>query len=87
MLAAGTAEAAQPAANSTADASAEPTGSTGSSEADSASEEALPIDVLNLNMRAWSSLRRDGLQTLGDLTRRSGQQLLAIDGVGPGLRC
>ena len=83
MLAAGTAEAAQPAANSTADASAEPTGSTGSSEADSASEEALPIDVLNLNMRAWSSLRRDGLQTLGDLTRRSGQQLLAIDGVGP----
>jgi carbon monoxide dehydrogenase subunit G len=51
--------------------------------AESASEEALPIDVLNLNTRAWSSLRRDGIQTLGDLTRRSGQQLLAIDGVGP----
>jgi carbon monoxide dehydrogenase subunit G len=51
--------------------------------AESAAEEALPIDVLNLNTRAWSSLRRDGIQTLGDLTRRSGQQLLAIDGVGP----
>src|SRR5215469_7447028 len=51
--------------------------------AEAAAEEALPIDVLNLNTRAWSSLRRDGIQTLGDLTRRSGQQLLAIDGVGP----
>ena len=44
---------------------------------------ALPIDVLNLSTRAWSSLRRDGIQTLGDLTRRTEQQLLAIDGVGP----
>jgi carbon monoxide dehydrogenase subunit G len=46
-------------------------------------DEALPIDVLNLSARAWSSLRQDGIQTLGDLTRRTGQQLLAIDGVGP----
>jgi carbon monoxide dehydrogenase subunit G len=46
-------------------------------------DEALPIDVLNLSTRAWSSLRHDGIQTLGDLTRRTGQQLLAIDGVGP----
>jgi len=44
---------------------------------------ALPIDVLNLSSRAWSSLRRDGIQTLGDLTRRTEQQLRAIDGVGP----
>jgi carbon monoxide dehydrogenase subunit G len=44
---------------------------------------ALPIDVLNLSTRAWSNLRRDGVQTLGDLTRRTEQQLLAIDGVGP----
>ena len=50
---------------------------------DSTSDEALPIDVLNLSTRAWSSLRHDGIQTLGDLTRRTGQQLLAIDGVGP----
>jgi carbon monoxide dehydrogenase subunit G len=51
--------------------------------ADSTPDEALPIDVLNLSTRAWSSLRQDGIQTLGDLTRRTGQQLLAIDGVGP----
>jgi hypothetical protein len=48
-----------------------------------ATDEALPIDVLNLNSRAWSNLRRDGVQTLSDLTRRTEQQLLAIDGVGP----
>jgi hypothetical protein len=46
-------------------------------------DEALPIDVLNLGSRAWSSLRQDGIQTLGDLTRRTEQQLLAIDNVGP----
>jgi carbon monoxide dehydrogenase subunit G len=46
-------------------------------------DEALPIDVLNLSARAWSSLRQDGIQTVGDLTRRTQQQLLAIDGVGP----
>lgn len=46
-------------------------------------EQALPIDVLNLSSRAWSSLRKDGVQTLGDLTRRTAHQLLAIDGVGP----
>jgi carbon monoxide dehydrogenase subunit G len=46
-------------------------------------DEALPIDVLNLSTRAWSSLRQDGIQTLGDLTRRTVQQLRAIDGVGP----
>jgi carbon monoxide dehydrogenase subunit G len=48
-----------------------------------APDEALPIDVLNLTARAWSSLRQDGIQTVGDLTRRTQQQLLAIDGVGP----
>jgi carbon monoxide dehydrogenase subunit G len=99
MLAAGAASPAADAANgsaakSTAPAeparlaeSAEPTGLAESAEpavaVETASDEALPIDVLNLNTRAWSSLRRDGIQTLGDLTRRSGQQLLAIDGVGP----
>ncbi len=51
----------------------------------SAVDEALPIDVLNLASRAWSSLRQDGIQTLGDLTRRTEQQLLAIDNIGPAL--
>ncbi|HUA41507.1 MAG TPA: SRPBCC domain-containing protein [Streptosporangiaceae bacterium] len=46
-------------------------------------DEALPIDVLNLSTRAWSSLRQDGIQTLGDLTRRTAHQLRAIEGVGP----
>jgi hypothetical protein len=87
MIASMPAESAAPAANGTVPVSAEsakPAEPAALSEsAESASEEALPIDVLNLNTRAWSSLRRDGIQTLGDLTRRTGQQLLAIDGVGP----
>jgi carbon monoxide dehydrogenase subunit G len=47
------------------------------------SDEALPIDVLNLPVRAWTSLRRDGVQTLGDLIRRTPEQLLAIGNIGP----
>ena len=46
-------------------------------------DEALPIDVLNLPTRAWSSLRQDGVQTLADLVRRTPDQLLAIDNIGP----
>jgi carbon monoxide dehydrogenase subunit G len=49
----------------------------------SSSDELLPIDVLNLPTRAWSSLRRDGIQTLGDLIRRTPEQLLAIGNIGP----
>jgi carbon monoxide dehydrogenase subunit G len=68
-----------------APAASEPTATAppSANESGSATDEALPIDVLNLSTRAWSSLRRDGVQTLGDLTRRTEQQLLAIDGVGP----
>jgi carbon monoxide dehydrogenase subunit G len=55
----------------------------GGSAAGDAVEEALPIDVLNLSSRAWSSLRQDGIQTLGDLTRRTEQQLRAIENIGP----
>jgi carbon monoxide dehydrogenase subunit G len=47
------------------------------------SDEALPIDVLNLPIRAWNSLRRDGIQTLGDLAARTPEQLLAIGNIGP----
>ncbi len=46
-------------------------------------EESLPIDVLNLPVRAWNSLRKEGIQTLGDLTRRTPEQLLAIGNIGP----
>jgi uncharacterized protein len=79
---AGASGSAAPAASEPA-ATAPTSGATGPRRADSETEEALPIDVLNLSTRAWSNLRRDGVQTLGDLTRRSEQQLLAIDGVGP----
>jgi carbon monoxide dehydrogenase subunit G len=50
---------------------------------DAAADEALPIDVLSLSTRAWSSLRQDGIQTVGDLIRRTEQQLLTIDNIGP----
>jgi len=75
-----------PAASGPGPAAAEQTASappSGATEPASSTDEALPIDVLNLSSRAWSNLRRDGVQTLGDLTRRTEQQLLAIDGVGP----
>jgi carbon monoxide dehydrogenase subunit G len=62
---------------------ASPAEATELSRDDGTTDEALPIDVLNLSSRAWSSLRKDGVQTLGDLTRRTSQQLLAIEGVGP----
>jgi carbon monoxide dehydrogenase subunit G len=53
-------------------------------EAGAASTEtALPIDVLNLPVRTWNSLRREGIQTLGDLVRRTPDQLLALDNIGP----
>jgi carbon monoxide dehydrogenase subunit G len=70
-----TAEPAVAAAAGPADAAAAHGGST--------PDEALPIDVLNLSSRAWSSLRQDGIQTLGDLTRRTEQQLRAIENIGP----
>jgi len=70
-------------------AAAEPTAvASGARAAEAASaaatpDQALPIDVLNLSGRAWSSLRQDGIQTLGDLTRRTEQQLRAIENIGP----
>jgi carbon monoxide dehydrogenase subunit G len=51
--------------------------------APASSDEALPIDVLNLPIRAWNGLRRDGIQTLGDLIKRTPEQLLAIENIGP----
>jgi len=69
----------QPAASTAAPATAGPA----SPAAGNRDDEALPIDVLNLSSRAWSSLRQDGIQTLGDLTRRTEQQLRAIENNGP----
>jgi carbon monoxide dehydrogenase subunit G len=58
-------------------------GDTAGGTAAAGPDEDLPIDVLNLPVRAWSSLRRDGIQTLGDLVRRNEEQLLAIGNIGP----
>jgi carbon monoxide dehydrogenase subunit G len=44
---------------------------------------ALPIEDLNLPVRAYNSLRREGVHTVADLTGRTAQQLLAIDHIGP----
>jgi carbon monoxide dehydrogenase subunit G len=43
----------------------------------------LPIDELDLPQRAYNSLRREGVLTVGDLVSRTPQQLLAIENIGP----
>jgi carbon monoxide dehydrogenase subunit G len=70
------------AAAESSDATAESTG-TEAGSATPAQDELLPIDVLNLGTRAWSSLRQAGIQTIGDLVKRTAQQLLAIENIGP----
>jgi carbon monoxide dehydrogenase subunit G len=44
---------------------------------------ARPIEELNLPVRAYSGLKREGVHTVGDLVARTPQQLLAIDNIGP----
>jgi carbon monoxide dehydrogenase subunit G len=41
------------------------------------------IDVLNLPVRSYNGLRRAGIDTVADLTSRTGEDLLAIDNIGP----
>jgi len=42
-----------------------------------------PIEELNLPLRTYNSLRRDGIHTLGDLAARTPGELLAIENIGP----
>jgi carbon monoxide dehydrogenase subunit G/Fe2+ transport system protein FeoA len=42
-----------------------------------------PIDDLKLPPRATSSLRREGITTVGQLATKTEDELLAIDGIGP----
>jgi carbon monoxide dehydrogenase subunit G len=72
----GEAAAAQP----TAPAATAPATSDGGSAAD---DLALPIEELNLPLRAYNSLRREGVHTVGDLVARTPQDLLAIENIGP----
>ena len=43
----------------------------------------LPIEELNLPVRSFNSLRREGVHTVGGLASRTEKELLAIDGLGP----
>jgi carbon monoxide dehydrogenase subunit G len=43
----------------------------------------VPIEELSLPLRAYNSLRRDGVHTVGDLVAKTPEQLLDIDNIGP----
>ena len=67
---------------------AEPAGSGVSAAASAANGSgpaaaSLPLEHLNLNVRSYNSLRREGVHTVGALAARSAQELLAIDNIGP----
>jgi carbon monoxide dehydrogenase subunit G len=64
---------------------AEPAPSSAGDEGGGAEEGGLaqPIEELNLSLRAYNSLRREGIHTVGDLAARSREDLLAIDHIGP----
>jgi carbon monoxide dehydrogenase subunit G len=44
---------------------------------------AQPIEELNLSIRSYNSLRREGIHTLGDLAAKTRDDLLGIDQIGP----
>ncbi len=67
-------------ATATADADAEDGSGVSGLAADAAQ---LPIEELNLPVRSFNSLRREGVHTVGGLAARTEKELLAIDGLGP----
>jgi len=42
-----------------------------------------PIETLNLSVRSYNSLRREGIHTVGNLAAKTPEELLAIDHIGP----
>lgn len=79
---------AAPAASAPAAAGAASTGTerqsaTAADSSPGADEAKKPIEELNLPVRSYNSLRREGVHTVGSLTALSEQDLLAIDGLGP----
>jgi carbon monoxide dehydrogenase subunit G len=77
--AAGTQAAGSPAQAADAGTGAEASGGAGQP----ADQARLPIEELNLPVRSFNSLRREGVHTVGGLTARTEKELLAIDGLGP----
>ncbi len=41
------------------------------------------VESLNLSLRSYNSLRREGIHTVGDLATRTPEELLAIENIGP----
>jgi carbon monoxide dehydrogenase subunit G len=76
-----------PAATTTAAATepapAEPAAPAAETPAPAGDQLATPIEDLVLPVRAYNSLRREGIHTVGDLVARTPEQLLAIDHIGP----
>jgi carbon monoxide dehydrogenase subunit G len=58
-------------------------GPSGTATAPATDQLAVPIEELNLPLRAYNSLRREGLHTIGDLVARTPQELLGIENIGP----
>jgi carbon monoxide dehydrogenase subunit G len=58
-------------------------GDAGGTEPGGGSGLGLPIEDLRLPLRAFNSLRREGIHTLGDLSARNEADLLAIANLGP----
>ncbi len=82
----GEAQAASPPADATQVMSAPvaPAAAETNGEAATAADPAqLPIEELNLPVRSFNSLRREGVHTVGGLAARTEKELLAIDGLGP----
>ena len=44
---------------------------------------AVPLEELNLTVRAYNSLRREGIHTVDELSARTESELLAIENLGP----
>ncbi len=50
---------------------------------DQEGELAQPVEELNLTLRSYNSLRREGIHTVRDLASQTREDLLAIDHIGP----
>jgi carbon monoxide dehydrogenase subunit G/predicted flap endonuclease-1-like 5' DNA nuclease len=58
-------------------------GDTVQGDGEAGGELAKPIEGLNLSLRSYNSLSREGIHTVGDLAAKTREELLAIDHIGP----
>ena len=74
-----------PASTSSASTGAAPAAAPAPAEGPAQAEAAtvVPIEELHLPLRAFNSLRREGIHTVADLSARSEEELLAIANLGP----